>query len=104
MSKLQDIIDDAIDALDNEYDHSDNLDHNGALHEIADGSVPVYYSELIDVACDDRDLLLTEPELGPAFGGEPTPVNIIAANIYEAVSNAVHARWNEITLTREDLA
>ena len=60
------------------------------ISEIADTSVPVYTAEILTVGCGDRDLMLTEPEMGPAFDGEPTPVNIIAANIYEKVQTALY--------------
>ena len=53
------------------------------IHEIADGLVPVYYSDLLELASDNNDLATDVPEIGPAFDGEPTPVNIIAANVYE---------------------
>ena len=57
------------------------------IHEIADANVPVMTHELMLMAADDIDLATAEPELGPAFDGSPTPVNIIAANVYEALSN-----------------
>jgi len=63
--------------------------HGGIIHEIADGSTPIHYSDLLDVARDDINMATSEPELGPAFGGEATPTNIIAANIFEALSNAM---------------
>ena len=60
------------------------------IHEIADGSVPVYHSDLIEVAMSSiGDIATVEPELGPAFDGRPTPTNIIAANIYEALCAAM---------------
>ena len=39
---------------------------------------------------EDLGLATTEPEIGPAFGGEPTAVNIIAANIYEDICNHLY--------------
>jgi hypothetical protein len=66
------------------------------IAEIADSSVPVYTSDLLELASQNNNLATDEPELGPAFGGEPTPVNIIAANIYEAVSDALFGAWDEI--------
>ena len=77
-------------------------DYDGTLHEIADGAVPVYYNDLLDLAAGGNDLALTAPELGPAFDGEPTPINIIAANVYEAVTNALYAEWREIKEEREE--
>ena len=41
-------------------------------------------SDLLNVAMSSIGSIATsEPELGPAFDGRPTPTNIIAANIYE---------------------
>ena len=66
------------------------------IHEIADGACPIYTSDIIAAAQADSDLILNEPELGPAFDGKPTPVNIIAANIYEKITAALWDAWGEI--------
>lgn len=100
---LQDIIDGALDDLrawckDNpEGDPS----YDGTLDEFVDGAVPIYHADLLDLAASDNEIALTAPELGPAYDGEPTPINIIAANVYEAVSNALHAEWQEIETRRD---
>ncbi len=65
-------------------------DPSEVIHEIADSAVPVYNYTLLHIAANDNEVALTEPEIGPAFDGSPTPVNIIAANIYEAITNALH--------------
>jgi hypothetical protein len=72
------------------------------IAEIADGSVPVYYSELLELAAQDNNLALNEPELGPAFDGAPTPVNIIAANVYESVTEALYEEWRAIVAEVDD--
>jgi hypothetical protein len=59
--------------------------------EIADGAVPIYNSDLLEVAANDADMAILEPDCGPAFDGTPTPINIIAANIYEAITTALYA-------------
>ena len=64
-------------------------DAHDMAHEIADSAVPVYYNRIAEVGASDLALILDEPEIGPAFDGSPTPVNIIAANIYERVFNHV---------------
>lgn len=66
------------------------------IHEIADGHVPVYHSDLLTLAAQDNSLATDEPELGPAFDGTATPVNIIAANVYEAITAALWEAWREI--------
>jgi len=71
------------------------------IHEIADGTTPVYHSDLLEVAMSSIGSIATvEPELGPAFDGRPTPTNIIAANIYEALCEAMweyvgSAEWKD---------
>jgi len=66
------------------------------IHEIADSSVPVDTSDLLALANENNALATDEPELGPAFDGTSTPVNIIAANVYEAVQAALWEAWREI--------
>ena len=67
-----------------------NFECSDWIHEIADSSVPIYTAELLECAMEDLGLATTEPEIGPAFGGEPTAVNIIAANIYEDICNHLY--------------
>ena len=65
------------------------------VHSIADGTTPIYHSDLLNVAMSSIGSIATvEPELGPAFDGRPTPTNIIAANIYEALCEAM---WEYIS-------
>ena len=56
--------------------------------EMIDGWVPVYTAEIMRIAADDPWLATAEPEVGPAFDGSPTPVNVIAGNIYDRLSAA----------------
>ena len=79
----------AIDNFDESFEVSDDV------YQIADSSVPVYTWDILQLAADNLDLALNEPELGPAFDGSPTPTNIIAANIYEAVVNDLYEYWND---------
>jgi len=68
------------------------------VSEIADGAVPIYTADLMDLAANNIDLAVMEPECGPAFDGSPTPTNIVAANVYELVSNALYQEletWKE---------
>ena len=100
---LNGILEDAGDALTTEIDRiliddpeSDlSRECQDLVHEIADDSVPIYYYEQIECARDNMDLATTVPELGPAFGGEPTACNIIAANIYEKLVSHLHGVLEE---------
>jgi len=71
------------------------------ISETADTSVPVYTGDLMQLGVDNLELATTKPELGPAFDGEPTPTNIIAANVYEAIEAACWEEWQEIEAERE---
>jgi len=76
----------------------DDINHDGSLSEIVDSTVPVYNAELLQLAADNNRLATAEPELGPAFDGTATPVNIIAANIYEHLSGIA---WETFAEERE---
>ena len=74
--------------LNNEVE--DLIELSDLVHEIADGAVPIHTSDLMEVASNSIGSIATrEPELGSAFDGRPTPTNIIAANIYEALCEAM---------------
>lgn len=66
------------------------------IAEIVDSWVPIYTFDLLQVAAKNPNMAVLEPELGPAFDGTPTPVNIIAANIYEALSAVAFDEWTAI--------
>jgi len=80
-------------------DHPDDEPHD-AIHEIADTSVPVYTGDLLRLAAENLHLATDEPELGPAngsnFDGTNSPINIIAANIFEHIESALWDAWEEI--------
>jgi len=94
--RMCDLLEEARDTLKTEYDLLDTQDPYDYIAEVADGSVPVYYYDLAQYGANNLDLATEVPELGPAFDGEPTAVNIIAANIYEAVSNHLHGELDDI--------
>ena len=105
---LRGVIESAEESLQERVDEEDDINDrirfldepHDAIHEIADGAVPVYTGSLLEVAANDITLATAEPELGPAFDGSATPTNIIAANIYEAVTNAL---FEEATRLKTDL-
>ena len=52
----------------------------------------VYHGELLELAAGDLatdGVGVVAPEMGPAFDGTPTATNIIAANVYERLSEAL---------------
>ena len=101
---LEDIIDDFKDRIKYELDELDpqeiyeaNEEHDTAhefcdeigleiydiIHSCSDENVPLHRGDLMELAREYPDLMTDEPELGPAFGGEPTPINLLAANVFE---------------------
>ena len=71
-------------------DYIINLECSDIIHEIADGCVPVYTADILNCALEDLGLATDEPEIGPAFDGCATAVNLIAANIYEKICNHLY--------------
>lgn len=66
---------------------------NDIIFEIADSHVPIYTSDLLRLASENTEFALSEPDISPAFGGRPTPVNIIAANIFEKIEQSLWEEW-----------
>ncbi len=91
----QEIRDEAAELL-NEPNYEDRL------HEMADGSVPVYTTNLMRLAAGDVYLAADEPEGGPAFDGSPTPANIVAANVYERLFRAANDEWEKVKTNAEE--
>lgn len=54
------------------------------IHELADSSVPIYNHDLLSLAAENLELGLDKSEF-MAFDGSATPVNAIAANIFNAL-------------------
>jgi len=90
MSTLRQLQRDAFEELKESLENYPDQDPYDTIFEIADSSVPVYTHELMKLAAEDITLATAEPELGPAFDGSPTPVNIVAANVFEAIHNYLH--------------
>lgn len=73
----------------------DGDDIGDIIAETADTNTPIYTWDILQYAANNFNLAVDEPEIGPAFDGSPTPVNIIAANIYEAIQNDLWEYWND---------
>ena len=90
---VQDAIEEFKDCLAN-GEWTTECDIYDLMNEISDRHVPVYNSDLLDVAKSNLRLATTEPELWPAFW-ESTPVNLIMSNIYEFIRNELEEWYNE---------
>lgn len=85
------------------------MNESDLIHEIADSFVPISNYNIIGLAAETPHLALDVPDHGPAFNGKPTPINIIAGNIYEYLSqvlceelNLIKQEQNTTTETEED--
>lgn len=76
-------------------DNPGNDEPHDTIHEIADSSVPIYTADILRCALANISLAVDEPELGPAFDGTPTPINIIAANIFEYIEAQLWEYFND---------
>jgi hypothetical protein len=94
---LEQLVSDAIGELREWRDENPGEDEpHDTIFEITDSSVPVYTGDLLRLAAENLHLATDEPELGPAFDGKPTPVNIIAANVFTHIEQALWEAWQQL--------
>jgi hypothetical protein len=87
--ELKDLIIDACDTYDEQIEHYD--DENDAVHEIADGAVPIYYYDIGQYAAHNRWLMTETPEINP----NGNVYEQIQANIYEAICEGLYEHVSE---------
>jgi len=94
---LYQIIKDAKEELQQQLNDEPDMQYpEDRVHEIVDSICLMPNYQYLELACDNMDLALNEPECGPAFDGTPTPINIICANLYTAISNELHQYLYEL--------
>ena len=76
--------DDKNEILSSEYSHD-------RITEIVDGCIPIYHSELLEMASNNTEMATNEPEI-MAFDGHNTPINAIAGNIYQHLQEKAY-KW-----------
>ena len=86
-----------------DHPNNDDIDYDGSLYGIVDSAVPIYTGDLMELAANNIALASDKPELGPAFDGAPTPVNIVAANVYEHLSGVAWVEWQTILDERKEM-
>ena len=87
---LDDLVVDACESFDNDYDwgeDGDNYDADDVIHEIADNSVPIYYYDIGQYAAHNSWLMTQMPNSDVGTG---TAHDQIQANIYEYVSEGLY--------------
>ena len=100
MSEYQEMLNSAVEELKERLQDSPNDDESDIISEIADSHTPIYYYDILQMAAENMFLALNEPDIGPAFDGSPTPINIIAANIYEAIEQEL---WDKLEDIKEEI-
>jgi hypothetical protein len=100
MDRLEELKKDALEELKERIIENPDAEHGDYIFEITDSYVPIHYYDILKMASENMNLALDEPELGPAFDGKPTPVNIIAANIFEEIHNHL---WSELDNLKEEI-
>lgn len=68
-------------------------DARDLVYEYVDSAMPVYTSEILDLAREDTCLVTEDPELG-----YETPLQGISWNIYERINHALHVYVDELEL------
>tara|TARA_R100001594_G_C3959324_1_gene244943 strand:+ start:459 stop:773 length:315 start_codon:yes stop_codon:yes gene_type:complete len=82
--ELKDLIIDACDSFDNDYDwgeNGDNYDADEVMHEIADSGVPIYYWDIAQYAAHNSWLMTEKPDINTDGNAHDQ----IQANIYCAI-------------------
>ena len=89
--ELKDLIIDACDTYDEQIEHYN--DENDAVHEIADGAVPIYYYDIGQYAAHNSWLMTEIPDINPNGNAHDQ----IQANIYCAIYDGLleHAEKKE---------
>ena len=90
-----DLIDGAIEDLQDNIqwckEEKEDYEIDDLIHEIADNNIPIYTYDLLQYASNNFDLI--QPSELQRFN--PSVVNIIQANIYEVLTEALYEYINE---------
>ena len=87
--ELKDLIIDACDTYDEQIEHYN--DENDAVHEIADGAVPIYYYDIGQYAAHNSWLMTEIPDINPNGNAHDQ----IQANIYQAICEGLYEHITE---------
>ena len=94
---LRDCISGAVADLDDHLERGDdpwNGDEHAMISELADSAVPVYNADILRITSEEPEIAHTAPDYA-AFDGTFTPVNVAAANIYEAIQASLWKHLEE---------
>jgi len=79
----------------------DCYDEGDFIFEIADGLVPVYTSDLLELAMENLEIATCEPEIF-AFDGTRSPINGIAGNVYQFITEELYGALEDIKAEIEE--
>ncbi len=87
--QLSSLVIDACDVFDEQAEYYD--EHDDAVHEIADGAIPIYYWDIAQYAAHNHWLMTEVPEIN----SEGTAHDQIQANIYQYVVEGLYEHIEE---------
>ena len=65
------------------------------ITEIVDSSIPVYTTDLLDIAKSELWIAVEEPETY-GFNGDKTPINGIVGNLFQKLQEDAMAYWEDV--------
>ncbi|MHA1979118.1 MAG: hypothetical protein ACW98I_19595 [Candidatus Hodarchaeales archaeon] len=93
MSRLLELEGIVKDQIKEEY--KNHMDESEMIHSIVDSSIPAYHSDVINIASDNIDFYLTEPEIW-AYDGKHTPLNGIVGNLFAHLETIAYKYLEEL--------
>lgn len=98
---IDDLISDIEDEIKDEFlELLDDRHYQDRLHEMVDNAIPIYYSDLARMLADDTSLASVDDE--GLVEGVNDVFKIIQIAIYERLSQAAHAKFDELKDEFED--
>lgn len=82
---------------DNKEEILDDKHPEDRLSEYVDGEIPVYNSEILELAMDNLWFAVEEPEI-LGFDGKNTAINAIVGNVYQHLLEVANEWLKEKTL------
>ncbi len=89
ITSIEDLVEFAVGSA-KEFDGLDEAEDY--RHEAIEAALPIYYAQMVDLL---RDTDLMHYDVGETFQGG-TLVNAIQSTMYEAISEGLHNRWDEV--------
>ena len=87
---MTDLIQELIDDLNDNIEEIKHADHpHDYVYELVDSHVPIMHNDLLNYALHNHYIATSTPDIF-TFDGSHSPVNAIAGNIYQELSETAH--------------